>query len=89
VSYFGPDYANETWVVPAPGKGVPVMGNSNAGGIYTSGAPVADAHGIWFPVQINQPYGPSASGFVLYVAGHGLYWVSNLSAQLGGGCVTA
>ncbi len=52
----------------------------------SAGPPIADKNGVWFPVYGNFQYGQSTPGFVLYVAGSGLYWMSSLGAQLAGGC---
>jgi len=84
VNYQAPYYVTEVWIVPSAGRGIPLGGgNSGYGSINLNGPPVTDSYGTWFLGGV--PYG--GSGMVLYVLGKGLYWMSNLYANLAGGCV--
>jgi hypothetical protein len=87
VSYFQGAVVTEIWLSTGPGAAIPITGSGS--GMYISGSPVADRNGIWFSgtYTTGTYYNTvSFSGFALYVPGRGMYWMSNLSAQLGGGC---
>lgn len=83
VSYFNVNYS-ETWIATGPGTASPIYNSGE--NLYLSGAPISDSHGIWLPVNYSVPYSQSTQGIVLYVPGSGLYWMSSLGAQIGGGC---
>jgi len=85
VSYHAQNYyANEVWIVPSAGHGIPIGGSSqNYDGVNLGGPPVADQNGVWFPANLRY----AGQGFALYVPGSGVYWMTNLSATLAGGCV--
>jgi hypothetical protein len=55
-------------------------------GFQPNGPPVPDVHGLWFSGYVS--YGGNSGGqsIVLYIPGSGLYAVSSLGVQLGGGC---
>jgi hypothetical protein len=75
----------EIWFADSPTSAIPVLGNGN--GFYINGAPVADGNGVWFAANFQTGYNSSQTGFLLYVPGQGrLFWMSNLAAQLAGGC---
>lgn len=84
VNYFGQGQGNETWDATGPGTAVPIFSSNQ--GLNQSGQPLADSHGVWFPMYYNSSFGQSTQGIALYVAGSGLYWMSSLGAQLGGAC---
>ncbi len=83
VSYYTAN-VTEIWISTGAGKGTPIAGSDT--GLTLSGLPVADSHGIWFG-GIYGTYYNAHPGFVLYVPGRGLYWMSNVNAFLAGGCV--
>jgi hypothetical protein len=84
VSYFGSGI-NEVWIAIAAGKAVPVTGNGGVG-LNINGPVVGDSHGLWMGGNYGAYYS-SMSGLALYVPSYGLYWMSNLSAFIAGGCV--
>jgi hypothetical protein len=67
------------WLTTGPTNAT-VIANSTMT-FYIQNAPFADSHGIWIPV-----YFQSSPGFLLYVSGSGLYWMTSFGAQLAGGC---
>jgi hypothetical protein len=83
VNYFVNQGGNDVWIVTGPDTSTPIFGSTEQ--LSTSGTPVADSHGIWFPMYFNT-FGFSGPGLALYVPGQGLYWMSSVGAQLGGGC---
>jgi hypothetical protein len=86
VQYFIPSSQNasETWDATSATSAIPLFGTTV--GMFSLGAPLADGHGIWFPMSYSLPNGPSTQGLALYVPGSGLYWMSSLQVQLAGGC---
>ena len=83
VSYFNVNYS-ETWSTTGPGTASPIFNSGE--NLFSSGAPIADSHGVWIPVNYSVPYYQSTQGIVLYVAGSGLYWMTSLGTQIAGGC---
>jgi hypothetical protein len=83
VSYFSQGF-NEMWITTGPGTATPIFNSGE--NLYTSGPPIGDSHGVWFPINYSIPYQSSTQGIVLYVAGSGLYWMSSLGTQLAGPC---
>src|SRR5207247_1903846 len=62
-------YANEVWIVPSAGHGIPIGGSSqNYDGVNLGGPPVADQNGVWFPANLRY----AGQGFALYVPGSGV-----------------
>lgn len=76
--------ATEMWDATSATSAIPIFGTTV--GMYPTGPPLADGHGIWFPMSYNVPNGPGSTGLALYVPGSGLYWMSSLTVQLAGGC---
>jgi hypothetical protein len=85
VNYFVSGGGNEIWITTGPKDRVPMFGSRQ--NVQASGQPVADKHGIWFPLYYNGGYGASTQGIGLYVIGKGLYWMSSIGTSLAGGCV--
>lgn len=89
--YPAPNSRGEIWLTTAPSTGVP-LSTSNSPSYYgqppqLNGAPLGDTNGIWFQAYAQYPPGgASNSGMVLYVPNSGLYWMSNISGQIAGGC---
>jgi hypothetical protein len=83
LNYQAPYNGSEIWLTTGPSSGTPLAGSGSGYyyGLQLVGTPVGDSHGIWF-----QAYYPSSNGMVLYVPGSNMYWMSNISAQLAGGC---
>lgn len=91
VYYQAPPGGMETWLTTGPSTGVPLGGSSSppAAGQppQLNSTPLGDGHGVWFQATAQYPTPPaSTSGMVLYVAGSGTYWMSNISGQVAGGC---
>jgi hypothetical protein len=90
VNYFSG--GNEIWIAAGPKDALAIAGWYGGNGYYQGfssySAPIADSHGIWFAGNYTtNAYGQSqTSGLAVYVAGSGLYVMSNLGAQLAGGC---
>jgi hypothetical protein len=76
--------ATEMWDATSSTSAIPIFGTTV--GMYPVGAPLADGHGIWFPMSYSVPNGPASQGLALYVPGSGLYWMSSLQVLLAGGC---
>jgi hypothetical protein len=70
--YGQPFYGSEMWVVPALGKGYPIIGNPNS-----NGAIVGDSHGIWIS---------SGSQTWVYISGQGMLLAANIGGQVAGEC---
>lgn len=87
VIYFAEGGGSEVWIATGAGTGTPITGSGN--GLSLGGSPVADSYGVWFvgTYTPNGNYYGAKSGFALYVPGQGMYWMSNFSALLAGGCV--
>jgi len=83
VAYFASNGGNEVWLVTSSGQ-TPLFGASNGGGMSLQGNPVGDSHGLWMPLYIQSYQG--VGGFGLYVPNSGVFWMSNYSGQLAGGC---
>jgi hypothetical protein len=84
VSYFAPNGGNEVWLVTSVGP-TPLFGSgSGAQGLNLQGTPVGDSHGVWMPLYVQSYQG--GTGFGLYVPSSGVFWMSNYSGQLAGGC---
>ena len=78
-------FTSGTWVVwltTSPSSGV-VITNSGYG-LNLQGTAIGDSHGIWFPAYFQYT---NAQGFVLYVAGSGLYWMTSVGGSLAGPCI--
>jgi hypothetical protein len=86
-----PNGSSETWLTTGPATAVP-LGGTPSSSFYgqppqLQGAPVGDSHGIWFQAYVQYPaQGATNSGIVLYIPGSGVYWMSNISGQVAGGC---
>lgn len=83
VNYFANGAGSEVWITTSAKARLPIFGSLQ--GLGLSGTPVADSHGVWFPAYISS-FNSSTPGIALYVAGKGLYWMSSIGVQLGGGC---
>jgi hypothetical protein len=83
VNYFTNGGGSEIWITTGPKDRLPIFGSQQ--GLSSVGAPVADSQGVWFPMYSNS-FNSSTPGVALYVAGKGLYWMSSIGIQLGGGC---
>jgi hypothetical protein len=71
---------SETWIAKGP-TADPIFGSVE--NLRDQGTPIADTHGIWFVFYSSPPY---VQGLALYIPGTGLYWMSNYTVQLAGGC---
>jgi hypothetical protein len=80
-SYSGPPGGSEIWLTTGPSTGVALAGGSGYPGQLGLSNPVGDSHGVWFLA-----YALNMGGVALYVPGSGIYWMSNISGQLAGGC---
>jgi hypothetical protein len=83
VNYFVSGGGNEMWITTSLKDRVPMFGSRQQ--LSATGQPIADSHGIWFPLYFNG-YGASTPGVGLYVAGKGLYWMTSIGSNLAGGC---
>jgi hypothetical protein len=72
------------WISTGPGAADPIMGSQN--GVFPTGSPVPDSHGVWFSASIQNFGNGSGSGQVLYVPNSGVYVMTNIGGQLAGGC---
>jgi hypothetical protein len=81
----------ELWITTAPKIAVPILNTDQ--GLFLTGHPFTDSHGIWLPIAYHL-----SPGVALYVVGDGLYWMSGASiaptriqaesgTQLAGGCI--
>ena len=91
VYYQSPPGGTETWLTTGPSTAVLLGGSSSppAAGQppLLNGAPLGDSHGVWFQANAQNPTPPASNvGMVLYVAGSGIYWMTNISGQPAGGC---
>ena len=80
-SYF-PNGQWVIWVTKSPTNRVPIMNSME--GLYVQSGPYADSHGTWFPVYLQYA---QSQGFVLYVAGSGLYWMASIGGSPAGVCL--
>ena len=73
---------NEVWIANGT-TADPIFGSF--GGQDPQGRPIADGHGLWFPIS-NRQGSFFSQGVALYIAGSGLYWMTSYGVQLAGGC---
>jgi hypothetical protein len=89
--YPAPSGGSEVWLTTGPSTGV-VLGGTGSPSYYgqppqLNSTPLGDRNGIWFQGYMQYPPPPASNqGMVLYVPNSGLYWMSNISGQLAGGC---
>jgi hypothetical protein len=77
----------DVWLTTGPKTRVPLFGSAQ--GLSLLGPVVADSHGIWIPLSFSgYNFGSNVNrqGVGLYAPGSGLWWMSNIGAQIGGGC---
>jgi hypothetical protein len=78
---------NEIWITTSPTSASPIAGFrfNPSSGFNAYGTPIADSHGVWFAGNYSNGW-QNTTGVALYVAGSGIYWMSNIGGQLAGGC---
>jgi hypothetical protein len=75
----------EVWIVTnGPASATPIGGLAS---VAMGGPPVGDSHGVWFAAAYRNPYTGSQPGIAAYIAGSGVYWMSNIVGQLAGPCI--